>query len=298
MGPADERRGFFGRRAFELSRDASCIIDFSGTFKDANPALERVLGYSKQELVGRAVVDLVHPDDWPRTNGELGNLASGGHGTARFESRLHGASGNWLWLDWAAHVSPIEGLIYASARNISGRKAREKELERAAHIDPLTGIANRRGFEQALERELAAASRHSLSPALVMLDLDRFKAINDRHGHKAGDDMLVATADTLRQTLRASDMAARIGGDEFAVLLPHSDVPTAELVADKIVAALGRREIHNGGPEPVKVSASAGVAVFGQSGVASGADLLAAADQAMYRAKRGDSSPATGDGDD
>ncbi|MEA2496524.1 MAG: hypothetical protein QOJ29_4435 [Thermoleophilaceae bacterium] len=293
--PADERRSFFGRRRFELARDLLCIIHFDGTFKDANQALARVLGYERDELVGRHAGDCVHPDDWQSTVDEARKLAAGDYETAKFESRYRTKGGDWIWFEWDAFASPVEGLIYASARNITARKKREGELERAAHVDSLTGLANRRGFERALERELAAAARHSLRPALVVVDLDRFKAINDRHGHRAGDDLLVTTAQTLQETVRASDMAARIGGDEFAVLLPDCDLNTAEIVASKIVSALRRRQVETDGG-PVQVSASAGVALLGQRGIGSGGDLITAADRAMYRAKRRRSSFAVHDG--
>ena len=279
------RRAVFGRRAFELSRDVQCVIDFEGTLRDINPALERILGFPREEILGRPAVDLVHREDRARTLEESERLAGGGRDTADFEARFRTRGGDWVWLEWAGHAAQVEGLIYASGRNIDARKQREAELERAALLDPLTGLANRRGFELALEREVAAAKRHSLRPALVVLDLDRLKEINDRYGHQTGDDLLVAAAGTLVETVRASDLAARIGGDEFAVLLPDCDLATAATVAAKIVAALRRRElpIRDGA---MQLSASAGVALLGQAGISSGPDLITAADRAMYRAKR------------
>jgi diguanylate cyclase (GGDEF)-like protein/PAS domain S-box-containing protein len=290
--PVDERQNFFGRRAFELGRDVQCILDFQGRFKDVNPALRRVLGYTREELIGQHVSAIVHPDDGQRTSEEAERLQHGYYKTREFEGRYRNKDGEWVWIEWAAHAAIVEGLIYASGRNITKRKTREYELERAALVDPLTGLANRRGFERALERELAAAKRHSLSPALVVVDLDHFKAINDRHGHQTGDQLLVAAAQTLVATVRASDLPVRLGGDEFAVLLPDCDLTTAEVVAGKIVAALRRQQIaaEDG---PVPVSASAGVALLGQEGITSGLDLIRAADKAMYRAKRRRSSFAT-----
>lgn len=293
-GPADERRGFFGRRSFELSRDPSCIVDLDWIFRAVNPAFERELGYERQELVGMRVLHVLHRDDWDRTEEEARRLAAGGAPTRHFENRYRHANGDWVWFEWAAHISPVEGLIYASGRNITARKSREVELERAAHVDSLTGLANRRGFERALDRELAAAQRHARCPGLVMVDLDRFKNVNDRYGHETGDEVLKAVADTLQSTLRASDLAARVGGDEFAVLLPDSDLDTAELVAEKIVGALRRQEVHTA-DGPVVVSASAGVALFSQEGIADRSDLLNAADGAMYRAKKRRSSFAVHD---
>jgi diguanylate cyclase (GGDEF)-like protein/PAS domain S-box-containing protein len=285
----------FGRRDFDLSRDLLAIVDFDGYFKEWNPALEEALGYERHELVGKRAFDCVHRDDWDRTLEEGRRLIAGGHETRHFENRYRTKDGRWIWLEWTARAAVHEGLVYGSARDITARKRREEELERAAHVDPLTGLANRRGFERALERELAAAKRHSLCPALVVVDLDNFKSINDTHGHRAGDELLVTTAKTLEQTLRASDMAARIGGDEFAILLPNSDVSTAQLVAEKIVKAVRERLLETDNGE-VQVSASAGVALLGQSGIGGGSDLIAAADRAMYRAKRRRSSFAVHDG--
>jgi diguanylate cyclase (GGDEF)-like protein/PAS domain S-box-containing protein len=293
--PVDERADFFGRRRFELSREVQCILDFEGRVKDVNPALEEALGYGREEMRGRPVADFVHPDDWPRTVAQASRLQAGGAESAWFENRYRNKDGEWVWLEWAAHAARVEGLIYVSGRNISARKLRELELERAALVDPLTGLANRRGFEMSLTRELAAAGRHDLRPALVMIDLDRFKAINDTYGHQVGDQFLVAAATTLLETVRASDIPARVGGDEFAVLLPDCDVQTAANVASKLVASLEGRRIEIDGEE-IPVCASAGVALLGQDGIASASDLIRAADSAMYRAKRRRRSVAVDDG--
>jgi diguanylate cyclase (GGDEF)-like protein len=246
-------------------------------------------------LVGISASELVHRDDWPRMVEEAGRLQAGEYKVREFENRYRSKDGEWIWFEWAAHAALVEGLIYCSGRNITARKSREHELERAALVDPLTGLANRRGFERALDRELAAAKRHSLSPALIVVDLDRFKSINDRHGHQTGDQLLVAAAQTLVETIRASDMPVRLGGDEFAILLPDCDLTTAEVVVGKIVAALQQREIDTG-QGTVPMSASAGVALLGQEGITSGLDLIRAADKAMYRAKRRGSSFAIHDG--
>src|SRR3954453_2817693 len=273
---ADERRSFFGRRDFDLTRDLLAILHFDGTFKDANAALESLLGYERHELAGKHAADCVHPDDWELTREEATRLAAGGPPTRGFENRYRTKSGAWVWLEWTARAATEEGLIYASARDVTARKEREAGRERAAHRDPLTGLANRRGFERTLLRELASANRRESRPALVVLDLNEFKAINDHHGHQRGDEMLVKVAQALESTVRASDMAARIGGDEFAVLLPDADPECAALVARKIVTAL----------QSEQVAARAGVAVLGQRDVADGGALITAADRAMYRAKR------------
>jgi diguanylate cyclase (GGDEF)-like protein/PAS domain S-box-containing protein len=283
-GPADERHHFFGRRSFERSRDMLATIDFEGVVRDVNGAWERQLGFSRDEMVGRPAREFIHPEDWPMTATEADKLRDGGQKTAEFEIRYRRKQGDWAWLEWRARVASIEGLIYASARETTARKRREAELERAALIDPLTGLANRRGFERALSRELAAARRHQHSPALVMLDLDRFKAANDTYGHQTGDALLLLAAQTISETIRESDLPARIGGDEFAVLLPDSELPTAELVARKLIETLRTLELKADG-ETIHVTASAGAALLGQPGVTDAKGLLRAADSALYRAK-------------
>src|SRR5215218_2438765 len=131
--PVDERRHFLGRRRFELARDVQLIFDFQGLLRDVNPALQRVLGYNHAEIAGTPVSDYIHPEDLPRTLEEARRLAQGGPDTIAFENRFRTKGGDWVWFEWAAHASPVEGLIYASARNITARKTRELALERAAH---------------------------------------------------------------------------------------------------------------------------------------------------------------------
>ncbi len=125
-------------------------------------------------------------------------------------------------------------LAHRLAQEIEERRALQAELERLAGADPLTGLANRRSFFEALELELARAARTGRRPAMLVMDLDRFKAINDRHGHLVGDAVLIAFAEVLRESVRAADRAARIGGEEFAVLLPETDAADALRVAERI----------------------------------------------------------------
>ena len=157
--------------------------------------------------------------------------------------------------------------------------ALQAEVERLADTDALTGLANRRVFEQSLARELALASRRGESCGLVVIDVDHFKAVNDTHGHQAGDDVLRQVGMALAETARETDVAARFGGEEFAVILPNCDPREAVTVAERFRAAVAAR---NGA---VAVTVSAGVATFPADGDDS-TSLVAAADSALYRAKR------------
>lgn len=164
----------------------------------------------------------------------------------------------------------------------------QTELKRLAHTDPLTGLGNRRHFDAALEEEWRRAARAGAPVSLLLLDADRFKRFNDLYGHQQGDLVLIAVADTLRSfAQRAGDLAARQGGEEFALLLPGTDLPDAAGIAEQLrrrVEALG---IQHGGSGTGIVTVSIGVACAWPGSGHSGADLFAIADQALYRAKAG-----------
>ena len=157
--------------------------------------------------------------------------------------------------------------------------ARIAELEAKVDIDPLTDLLNRRGFERELKRSVAYVKRYGASAALLFFDLDGFKAVNDRHGHAAGDAMLKAIAATLVRNVRASDVVARLGGDEFVVLLWNVDGPVAAVKAAALERAIYATPVHWGSSTLV-VGASAGTALIGA--LDTPAELLARADEAMY----------------
>ncbi|MEO8477409.1 MAG: GGDEF domain-containing protein, partial [Actinomycetota bacterium] len=152
---------------------------------------------------------------------------------------------------------------------------RERDL---ARTDPLTGVANYRWFGEEAQREMYSSRRYGGPLSLAYIDLDRFKAVNDEHGHTAGDAVLRVVADTLRDSLRPTDLVARLGGDEFAVLLPHTDCDAAELALDRVLNALAAD------PRSMGVGFSVGVIQL-HNAVGSIDDLLSLADERMYAAK-------------
>lgn len=163
-----------------------------------------------------------------------------------------------------------------------GRNERIQELERQAGQDSLTGLANRRRFEEDLRAAIARCRRDGTTGALLMIDLDSFKAVNDSHGHPAGDRMIAEIAAVLRGRTRASDSLARLGGDEFAVILPRSGRDEASAAAEAIATAI-REHRPDDGVEPI--SASIGISLFGGDRVTGPATAVAQADAAMYEAK-------------
>jgi diguanylate cyclase (GGDEF)-like protein len=165
------------------------------------------------------------------------------------------------------------------------RSEEVQELTREASEDPLTGLRNRRRFNEDLDQAVAQARREGVTGALLMLDLDHFKLVNDTYGHPAGDRLIIEVAQALRRRTRASDVLARLGGDEFAVILPRCSPEEARLAAEAIAAAIREHDPRNDGVEPV--SASIGVAMFGDRPRTTSASIVSEADSAMYAAKDG-----------
>jgi len=169
------------------------------------------------------------------------------------------------------------------------------EAERLSITDPLTGLFNRRYFHYRLEQEIERARRHGDSVSVLMLDLDHFKHVNDRYGHRAGDDALRMTGDLLTRQLRRLDVCTRWGGEEFAIIMPNTGAPGGVVVAQRLLGALRAKACLSapplsepaGGPEPVQITASLGLAAFPSTGIESAEALVHAADAAMYQAKKG-----------
>lgn len=173
--------------------------------------------------------------------------------------------------------------VDALAAELEASRARIADLEARVDVDPLTDVVNRRGFERELKRSLAYVKRYGTRAALVYLDLDGFKPVNDRHGHAAGDAVLQAVADALTRSVRASDVVARVGGDEFAVLLWNVGEAAAATKAAALESAVHAIAVAWNG-SMLGVGASAGVATLGP--LDSPAEVLARADTDMYARKR------------
>ena len=171
--------------------------------------------------------------------------------------------------------------LVSQVQDISERKELAARLEYLIDHDFLTGLFNRRRFQEELAREAERMSRYGANGAVLMIDLDNFKDVNDAFGHKAGDDLLRGVAGALRHRMRQTDVLARVGGDEFAMLLPEADADQAQIVAEGIVKTLGR-QVAVLGEQTIHITASVGVALFdGLSAV----EVLEFADLAMYEAK-------------
>ncbi len=282
-----------GARHFNLSPDMICSADLDGRLTSVNPAFERALGYREEELLGHPFAEFVHPDDRERAAAEVAPSPTGPR-SARFQSRWFDRRGEVHWLEWSTATFPGENLVYAVARDVTGRKGLELEVERLSQRDPLTGVLNRRRFDEELCAGLVDARSQGRGGALLLIDLDRFRSINDEHGHVVGDLALCEVARVLSENTRGTDavgrhadgIVARVGGDEFAVLLAEVGPVEAAAVGERLVAALEATDLRVEGSS-VPLAVSVGVAPFTGRGAVAAEDLLALADEAMYVVKAG-----------
>jgi diguanylate cyclase (GGDEF)-like protein/PAS domain S-box-containing protein len=264
-----------------------------------SPACRELLGYEPEEMVGINPIDVIHPEDAPRLTLVLQTLRSGQTDRHSIINRIRHRNGGWVWVEAqlravkAPDTGEFTGII-GSLRDISARKLVEDELAEAnrrllalAGQDSLTGLANRRAFDEALAKEHRRARREKTHLGLVMIDVDRFKAFNDHYGHPAGDDCLKRIGRVIAEAgCRPDDLAARYGGEEFAVLLPDIDELGAEAIAERIRKAVLNLAIrHDANPNGL-VTISAGTASsFGDAAERGPQSLVNEADQALYRAK-------------
>src|SRR5690606_6750606 len=237
--------------------------------------------------------DYLHPDDCARQEEAMADvLASGDPRTEIY--RIQHKDGHYVWVEGVLRCIPSDGDgestdIMLAARNIGRRVAAEQALaasrlalERLSRVDPLTDLANRRQFDDRLGLALKRQQRHAIPIALLCMDIDHFKDINDGHGHAAGDVVLQTFARRLCASVRETDLVARLGGDEFVILIEDAPPEAAEAVARKVVAAMAE-PVDVGGTR-LTVSTSIGVAYARQSADAAG--LMASADAALYEAKK------------
>jgi diguanylate cyclase (GGDEF)-like protein/PAS domain S-box-containing protein len=273
------------RTLLRHSSDVIALVDSEGALTYASPATATVLGYSPTAVVGQQITGFVHGGDRAAAERVLSSVARDRRTQVTLACRFRCADGSWRPME--ATVSPLPGEgektgLVLNIRDVSERAALQRELHRQALHDPLTSLPNRTLLTERVQHALDRAGRTDETLAVLYVDLDHFKRVNDTAGHAAGDAVLVQVADRLRRCLRPSDTAARIGGDEFAVLLENTDRAEAEHIARRVVEALEPRYLV--AQQAHTVTASVGVTVCAR-GDCTGDVLLRDADVAMYQAK-------------
>ncbi|HSD29270.1 MAG TPA: sensor domain-containing diguanylate cyclase, partial [Vicinamibacteria bacterium] len=265
-----------------LAPHAVAVLDAEGRFAWANDACARLLAWSAAgDLVGRSWREAHDPEEAERLEREAFAPARGG---APWRGEATGRRHDGVRVPLDMILTPLNGGRLALAlRDISERRRAEEGLRALVYRDPLTGLPNRRLFEDRLAIAIAQAHRYRHRLAVIFLDLDRFKQVNDTLGHAAGDALLRAVSERLTESVREGDTVARLAGDEFTLLLPGiqyaEDVSAISL---KLVETLRRPFPIDG--HSVRVTASGGISLYPEDGEEAEA-LLKSADTAMYRAK-------------
>ncbi len=298
-GPNDDRpargqiaSGLLGRDRFQHAFFAAvvgmAIVTVDGSFLQVNPALCDLVGYDEDDLLRLTHPSITHPDDIQQESEQNQRLLAGETDSYRIEKRYVHREGHEIWSELSVSLVRNESgrprYLIAQMVDITDRKLFEQQLLHQAFHDRLTGLPNRGLFMDRLEHALARRPREDETIAVLFLDLDNFKVINDSLGHRAGDQLLLTMAERLQTCVREGDTVARLGGDEFTVLLEHiTDLTDAILVAQRI--AEQSLTLYTIGDREVSVTASIGIAIPGGEGETAD-DLLRNADIAMYEAKR------------
>lgn len=273
-------------RLFVDAPHGNVLLTPDGMVLRTNPAFASMFGSNPQELVGRHISDL--PDDQShQLEWQLATAMSNPGQLVRGEWTIRGDRTEPIYTSFSARMLPEydDGRDAALVNfvDISDRHRYEQRLAHMAEHDALTGLANRRRFDRALAEHVDQCERYGPAGSLVLLDLDNFKDVNDTLGHNAGDEVIVTVAQLLKRSMRTSDLVARIGGDEFAVLLPRSDHDDAAMVAGRIVRSIEEWSSTLDGVHR-RVRASAGVVTFAAAEKLD-AEPFALADMMMYDAK-------------
>jgi diguanylate cyclase (GGDEF)-like protein/PAS domain S-box-containing protein len=262
-----------------------------------SPSSFHVLGWKQDEMIGKLVDHFILAEDIPVLAAAIAAVSPSGTQIVSATVRMLRKDGSTTWMENRARrvCDSITGELadfVLIMRDISERKRLEEQLSALALTDSLTALLNRRAFDNSLEREWKRTLRERSQISLLLLDVDHFKELNDRYGHKAGDDCLRAIAGAVNEATRVTDVVARYGGDEMTIILPSTNIAGAVEAAERMRSAIETLRIpHEGNPEGGGwASASVGATTaFARDGGTTRMpeSLLLAADKALYRAKHG-----------
>jgi len=273
------------RALVQHSSDVIFIVDIDSTVRFVSPAAFEILGRQEEDLLGRTLMDLIHPEDTAHALRLLTHAATRAHDAPRGECRLQHGDGHWILMEHVAtnllEERIVNGIVLNS-RDVSEREELQRRLTHQAFHDPLTNLANRTLFVDRTDHAMRRSARDLSQVALLFIDLDDFKKVNDSLGHATGDALLVAVSERLRATLRDGDTLARLGGDEFGLLLEDcGGLERATDVADRVRRSLREPIVLQGKDIFARVS----VGIASAADASSSAELMRNADLAMYIAK-------------
>ena len=279
----EEQRDEF-KTIFNMSKDGIAILDKDSNFLDFNDAYLEMTGYTREELLQRSCISLSAPEDKERSLKAMNDIWEYGF-IKGFEKTCIVKGGKKLYINMTATLLPDQQRVLISTKDISTMKEHQRQLENIAHYDALTGLPNRTLETDRLNQGMIQAQRRKMRLAVLYLDLDGFKDVNDSYGHFVGDQLLIALSARMKQALREGDTLARLGGDEFvAILVDLENTLSAIPVIDRLLEAaslpIQLTDLI------VQVSASIGVTFYPQEDDVDGDQLIRQADQAMYTAKQ------------
>ncbi|GAA0436225.1 hypothetical protein Aca07nite_16770 [Actinoplanes capillaceus] len=280
---ADERF----QALFQHAPDLVSVLDGTGRIVFSSPSTTSVLGFAPGSRTGHSVFEVVHPEDQQQMREGLTALLADASGVLRLQCRVRTAGGEYRWFDFTAsnqmQNAALSGVVI-NARDISENRAFQERLEHEAQHDPLTGLPNRRRMQDKLHSSLRADA-----VAVLFVDLDGFKPVNDAHGHEVGDELLRQVADRLSACVRSSDVLSRVGGDEFVMLMPGVvDPGDVDAMSNRVRYVLGLPFRIDG--HEIQIGASVGVHLAPAAGDPD--EALRAADHAMYEIKHSRRVPA------
>lgn len=277
------------RAMIENIYDIFYQLDLTGRLTFISPSVERVTGYHRDELHGKRIDKLLL--DGRTANAFRRRMLTDGF-VDQFEIRVRRKDGSVAWFSTSAKAIADTGMITGVegiARDVTELKEAAAKLKELATTDSLTGLVNRRHFLERAAKELERAKRYARPCAVIVMDADLFKSVNDNYGHDGGDEALMSLARTIGEILRDVDLFGRLGGEEFGILLPETDREQAAVVGERVRAAMAAQDIRMPCGTLIRLTVSLGVAVYdpaeGQPGPGSLNELMKDADMALYRAK-------------